>query len=93
VVLDSVFLVNCMTNNNSHDDRLTTLEVQRTYESEAIQRLEANLAEVAADVSEIKNSLGKQRGFVAGAVAVVSLVWGVVLAAATFLLNGRSTPS
>ena len=32
-------MVNCMTNNNSHDDRLTTLEVQHTYESEAIQRV------------------------------------------------------
>lgn len=56
----------------SHDERIATLEANSANDR-------AILKEIHKDVKDMKATLNKQRGFVNGAVAVLSFMWGLLL--------------
>lgn len=65
------------------DERVAALEAHREGDQAAIEKISKQLETVAADVSEIKLTLARQKGFVAGVVAVAVLAWSFVLFIAT----------
>lgn len=61
-------------------ERLATVEAR-------VEHIDTRLDQLAADVREIRDTLSKQRGFVAGAAAAFTLVWSAITAAVAYLLR------
>jgi hypothetical protein len=57
------------------DERVAALEAHRQGDQAAIEKMAKQLDHVAADVSEIKLGLAKQKGFLAGVLAVLLPIW------------------
>jgi hypothetical protein len=57
------------------DERVAALEAHREGDQAAIEKMAKQLDNVAADVSEIKLGLARQKGFLAGVLAVLLPIW------------------
>jgi hypothetical protein len=66
-------------------ERIKALEVQQVNDSNKIDRVLLELQDQGRDIEEIKLSLGRQRGYIAGAMSVVVVIWTVVLSAVMVL--------
>jgi len=66
-------------------ERIQALETQQLNDYEARAKLLAKVDNIERDVQEIKISLGRQRGYIAGAMSVVVVIWTVVLSAVMVL--------
>mgnify|MGYP003644314899 CR=1 FL=1 len=66
-------------------ERIKALEVQQANDSDKIDRLLAGQETQGRDIEEIKLSLGKQKGYIAGAMSVVVVIWTVILSVVTLL--------
>lgn len=62
-------------------ERIKALEVQQVNDSDKIDRVLLELQGQGKDIEEIKLSLGRQKGYIAGAMSVVVVIWTVVLSA------------
>lgn len=58
------------------------MEAHREGDQAAIEKMAKQLDTVAADVSEIKLGLAKQKGFLAGVLAVLLPIWTLITIAA-----------
>jgi hypothetical protein len=50
-----------------------------------LARIEDRLDHLTSDVSEIKTSLARQKGFISGFAAAFSLLWGIVIALGAYI--------
>jgi len=66
-------------------ERIQALETQQLNDYEARAKLLEKVDNIERDVQEIKISLGRQRGYIAGAMSVVVVIWTVVLSAVMVL--------
>jgi hypothetical protein len=66
-------------------ERVAALEARHDNQDDRIRRIEAKLDQVAADTSEIRHTLQRQRGFVSGMIAVILPIWSVLLAGVVVL--------
>jgi hypothetical protein len=66
-------------------ERIATLEAQRQADREHVSELRDKLEDVHADVLAIKSRLDKQKGYIAGALSVLTAIWAVVGAVAYLL--------
>jgi len=66
-------------------ERIQALETQQLNDYEARAKLLEKVDNIERDVQEIKISLGRQRGYIAGAMSVVVFIWTVVLSAVMVL--------
>jgi len=66
-------------------ERIKALEVQQVNDSQKLDDVLHALRAQGSDIEEIKLSLGRQRGYMAGAMSVVVGIWTVVLATATLM--------
>lgn len=57
------------------DERVAALEAHREGDQAAIEKMAKQLDTVAADVSEIKLGLARQKGFLGGVLAVLLPIW------------------
>lgn len=64
------------------EERLATLEAHRESEMRDAAELKRELKEVNSKVDEINSKMDSQKGFVAGALTVLTFIWGVVGAVA-----------
>lgn len=62
-------------------ERIRALEIQQMNDTEKLDDVLLALREQGKDIEEIKLSLGRQKGYIAGAMSVVVVIWTVVLAA------------
>jgi hypothetical protein len=69
------------------EERLATLEAHRENEMRDASELKRKLEEVDNKVDQINSKMDGQRGFVAGALAVLTFIWGVVGAVAVAMWN------
>ena len=69
------------------EERLARLESQRENEMRDAAELKLELKEVNKKVDEINSKMDSQKGFVAGALTVLTFIWGVVGAVAVALWN------
>jgi hypothetical protein len=60
------------------EERLARLEAQREAEMKDTDTLKSKLEAVDGKVDEINRKLDRQKGFIAGAMAAFTLVWGLV---------------
>lgn len=66
-------------------ERIKALEVQQLNDTEARAVLLSKVDNIERDVQEIKLSLGRQKGYIAGAMSVVVVIWTVILSAAAVM--------
>jgi len=66
-------------------ERIKALEVQQVNDTNKIDLLLAGQRAQGHDIESIKLSLGKQRGYIAGAMSVVVVVWTGILSIVTLL--------
>jgi len=66
-------------------ERIQALETQQLNDYEARAKLLEKVDNIERDVQEIKISLGRQKGYIAGAMSVVVVIWTVVLSAVMVL--------
>jgi hypothetical protein len=76
------------------EERIARIEAQREHEmrdaaelKRKIEKVETTVDEVRDAVFEIKSTMGAQRGFVAGALMVLTFIWGVIGALAVGAYN------
>ena len=67
------------------EERLATLEAHRESEMRDAAELKNRLNEVNQKVDEINSKMDSQKGFVAGALTVLTFIWGIVGAVAVGL--------
>lgn len=67
------------------DERIKALEVQQLNDSDKLNRLLVEQQLQSADIQEIKLSLGRQKGYIAGAMSVIVVIWTAILSAAAVL--------
>lgn len=64
------------------DERVARLEAQREAEMKDAAELKSKLCEVDTKVDEINGKLDRQKGFIAGAMTILTFFWGLVGVAA-----------
>lgn len=69
------------------EERLAKLEAQREAEMRDAAEVKRKLEEVDEKVDQINSKLDRQKGFIAGALSVLTFIWGVVGAVAVGLYN------
>lgn len=69
------------------EERLARLEAQRENEMRDAAELKKEVQEVNRKVDEINSKMDSQKGFVAGALTVLTFIWGVVGAVAVAMWN------
>jgi tetrahydromethanopterin S-methyltransferase subunit G len=60
------------------EERLARLEAQREAEMKDTEALKTKLNDVDEKLDQINGKLDRQKGFIAGAMAAFTFVWGVV---------------
>lgn len=66
-------------------ERISVLETHRENDALRLRTIEQKLDLVHNDLGEIKATLTKQRGFIAGMMAVIVPLWSLVVAAGVAL--------
>lgn len=66
-------------------ERIKALEVQQVNDSQKLDDVLHELRLQGNDIEEIKLSLGRQKGYIAGAMSVVVVIWTVVLSVVTLM--------
>jgi hypothetical protein len=66
------------------DERVAALEAYRQGDKAVMQDVSDKLDAVATDVATIKLQLEKQKGFIAGCLAILVPIWAVILATITW---------
>ena len=66
-------------------ERIRALEIQQMNDTEKLDDVLLALRDQGKDIEDIKLSLSKQKGYIAGAMSVVVAIWTVVLAVATLM--------
>lgn len=66
-------------------ERIKALEIQQVNDSQKLDKVLQELQEQGRDIEDIKLSLGRQKGYIAGAMSVVVVIWTAVLSAAAVL--------
>jgi hypothetical protein len=61
-------------------ERVTRLETLRESDIHVVAELKSKLDEVHSDVQDIKASMGRQKGFVAGMLFILVPIWGAIVA-------------
>lgn len=65
--------------------RLATLEAQRVSDFHTVKELKNDVHAIGNDVREIKNTVVRSHGFLAGAAFVVATIWTLVLGVGIYL--------
>jgi hypothetical protein len=55
------------------------------YEQNRLKRIEDRIDHLTADVSEIKTTLAKQKGFIAGFSMAFTLLWGMLIGLVVYI--------
>jgi hypothetical protein len=61
-------------------DRITRLETLRESDRDDVTELKDKLEIVHRDVQDIKATLGRQKGFIAGMLFILVPIWGAIVA-------------
>ena len=61
-------------------ERVTRLETLRESDIHVVAELKSKLDEVHSDVQDIKASMGRQKGFVAGMLFILVPIWAAITA-------------
>jgi hypothetical protein len=61
-------------------DRITRLETLRESDRDDVTELKDKLEIVHRDVQDIKSTLGRQKGFIAGMLFILVPIWGAIVA-------------
>jgi len=69
------------------EQRLATLEAQREADRQMLSELRTDMHTLVKDIGEIKNTVVRSRGFIAGVVFVVSGIWVVFVGVGAMLWN------
>lgn len=64
------------------EERLARLEAQREAEMKDAAEVRRKLDKIDGEVEAINSKLDRQKGFIAGALSVLTFIWGVVAAVA-----------
>jgi hypothetical protein len=64
----------------SDTERVVRLETLRETDSQVVSELKDKLDEVHADVQDIKATLGRQKGFIAGMLFILVPIWTAMAA-------------
>lgn len=79
------------------EERLARLEAQREAEMRDAAEVKRKLDEMDTKVDEINSKLDGHRGFITGAMTVLTFIWGVVGAVAVafwnYFTSGGDMPS
>lgn len=63
------------------DERLATLEAQREADIMISAQTKQKVDEIDQKVDDINRKLDRQKGFIAGAMMVLTALWGAIVAA------------
>lgn len=66
-------------------ERIKALEIQQVNDQQKLDDILLEQKKQGADIQDIKLSLGRQKGYIAGAMSVVVVIWTVVLSAVMVL--------
>jgi len=66
-------------------ERIQALETKQLNDSSQQEKLLQKVDNIERDVQEIKLSLGRQRGYIAGAMSVIVVVWTAILSVAAVM--------
>lgn len=69
------------------EERLARLEAQREAEMKDAAEMKQKLDKIDGEVEAINSKLDRQKGFIAGALSVLTFIWGVVAAVAVGAYN------
>lgn len=69
------------------EERLARLEAQREAEMKDAAEVKRKLDKIDEEVEQINSKLDRQKGFIAGALSVLTFIWGVVAAVAVAAYN------
>ena len=61
-------------------ERVTRLETLRESDIHVVAELKSKLDEVHSDVQDIKASMGRQKGFIAGMLFILVPIWAAITA-------------
>lgn len=66
-------------------ERIRALEVQQDGTDEKLMQIQSELAVIRREVTEINDGLSRQKGYIAGAMSVIVVIWTAVLSAVAVL--------
>ena len=66
-------------------ERVSALEAHHEHTARRLKAIEGKLDQVHTDLGEIKTALTRQKGFIAGMMAVIVPLWSLFVAAAITL--------
>lgn len=66
-------------------ERVRALEVQQDGTNDKLQAIHTELAEIRQELTEINTGLNRQKGYIAGAMSVIVVIWTAVLSAVAVL--------
>lgn len=61
-------------------ERLKALEIQQEYAADDMAEIKLDISTIREQVTEINRKMDSQRGYIAGVMSVVALIWSGVVA-------------
>lgn len=66
-------------------ERIRALEVQQDGTDEKLGAIQSELSGIRRELGEIKQGLNRQKGYIAGAMSVIVVIWTAILSAIAVL--------